>query len=182
MRAILPISEEHLVARLKAKDEKAYELLYDHYAPALRGVISRIIRSEEDGENLLQDSFVKIWLKIEQYDPGKGRLFTWMLNICRNTALNFVRSHHLPEPEPIQTDENWVYSEHTAFEHKELNYIGIWEMVQKLDTRLREVLDLIYFLGYTQQEAADKLELPLGTVKTRTRTALLQIREVLKDN
>ncbi len=124
---------------------------------------------------------MKIWLKIGQYDEAKGRLFTWMLNVCRNTALNYIRSHHYPEPESIQTLDSWVYTEQTAFEHTELNYIGVWEMVQKLDRKLREVVDLIYYLGYTQQEVADKLGLPLGTVKTRTRTALQQIRGFIKD-
>ena len=182
LRAKLPISESLLTARLKARDEKAYELLYDYYAPALLGIIIKIVKSEEEAENLLQDAFVKIWLKIGQYDASRGRLFTWMLNISRNTALNYIRSHHLPEPDSIQNVESWVYSDRTSFEMTELNSIGIREMVQKLDKKLLVIIDLIYYLGYTQQEVAEKLDLPLGTVKTRTRTALQLIREYLKED
>ncbi len=178
----MPISEAHLIARLKAKDEKAYELLYDNYAPALLGIIAKIVKDEEEAENLLQDSFVKIWLKIGQYDPTRGRLFTWMLNISRNTALNYIRSNHLPEPESIQTIESWVYIEKTSFEMTELNSLGIRELIQKLDKKLLVIIDLIYYLGYTQQEVAEKLKLPLGTVKTRTRTALQQIRGYIKED
>lgn len=181
MRTKLPISEELLVGMLKTKDAKAFELLYDHYAYSLLGIITRIIKNEEEAENLLQDSFVKIWLNIGQYDASRGRLYTWMLNICRNTSLNYLRSHQFPVPIPIQNIENGVYSESTSFEHTELNYIGVGEVVQKLDKKLRDIIDLIYFLGYTQQETADKLKIPLGTVKTRTRTALQLIRGHIKD-
>ena len=175
----LPISEEDFLKGLLARDEQAFALLYDHYSHALFGIILKIVKNEADAENLLQDSFVKIWKNIHQYDASKGRLFTWLLNIARNTALNFLRSAHLFEQVEIQTAETDVYTEVIKVEMLAVNYIGVSETVQKLEPKLRQVIDLIYYLGYSQQEVSEKLNLPLGTVKTRTRMALKQLRAYL---
>ena len=86
------ISEEQLVSLLKAHNKVALNLLYDNYAAALYGVIMRITKSQHHAENILQDTFIKIWKSIDSYDSNKGRFFTWMLNIARNSAIDFVRS------------------------------------------------------------------------------------------
>ncbi|WP_428655656.1 RNA polymerase sigma factor [Runella sp.] len=179
MKSRLPISEEDLIRGLHARDERTFALLYDHYSPALLGIILKIVKDEKESENLLQDSFVKIWKNYHQYDAAKGRLFTWLLNIARNTALNFIRSAHLLAQVEIQHIENPVYTDNIKIELTHINYIGVSEIVQLLDPKLRQVIDLIYYLGYTQQEVSQKLNLPLGTVKTRTRTALKQLKSRL---
>ncbi len=171
-----PIPEEKLIVYLKHKDEKAFELLYDNYAGALLGIISRIVKEEEEAENVLQDTFVKIWLNFDRYDSSRGRLFTWMMAIARNSAINFLRIHKNNITEPIHNHESWVYNSSTSVELTEVNYIGVREQVSRLDEKLRVIIELIYFMGYTQKEVADKLKLPLGTVKTRTRTALQHIK------
>src|SRR5882724_2390235 len=84
-------SEEELVLGLKAHSHQAFATLYDNYSGAMLGVINTIVNNIDDAENLLQDSFVKVWKNINQYDSDKGRLFTWLITICRNTALNFLR-------------------------------------------------------------------------------------------
>ena len=170
------MSENELIKGLQAHDEKAFSLLYDSYSPALLGIIAKIVKDEAEAENLLQDSFVKIWKNINQYDAAKGRLFTWLLNIARNTALNFLRSAHYFEQGEIQNLESVVYTETVKTELTEVNYIGVSETVQKLDPKLKQVIHLIYYLGYTQQEVSEQLNLPLGTVKTRTRMALQLLR------
>lgn len=179
MKSQLPISEEALVRGLLVRDERIFALLYDHYSHALLGIILKIVKDEAEAENLLQDSFVKIWKNCHQYDSTKGRLFTWLLNIARNTALNFLRSAHLFEHVEIQQVDTPVYTDKITVEITHVNYIGISETVQLLDPKLKQVIDLIYYLGYTQQEVSQKLNLPLGTVKTRTRTALKQMRVYL---
>jgi RNA polymerase sigma factor (sigma-70 family) len=178
----IPIPEDQLISRLQAKEEKAFELLYDYYADSLLGIISRIVKEQEEAENLLQDTIIKIWLHIDQYSASKGRLFTWMINIARHTAINHLRSHQNQKISSIQNQEAGVYSEAVSVDPVEMNHIGIRETVQQLDKKLKDVIDLIYYLGYTQQEVADRLGMPLGTVKTRTRTALLQMRELLKED
>lgn len=179
MKSQLPISEEDLIRGLIARDERIFALLYDHYSHALLGIILKIVKNEAEAENLLQDCFVKIWKNCHQYDSTKGRLFTWLLNIARNTALNFLRSAHLVEHVEIQEADTPVYTNKISVEITNVNYIGVNETVQLLDPKLRQIIDLIYYLGYTQQEVSQKLNLPLGTVKTRTRMALKQMRVYL---
>ena len=86
-------SEEALVSALQQKDRSALEYLYDHYSSALLGVVVRIIKKEELAEEILQDVFLKIWDRIDSYDASKGKLFTWMLNIARNQAIDKTRPH-----------------------------------------------------------------------------------------
>ncbi|MEZ4904527.1 MAG: sigma-70 family RNA polymerase sigma factor [Spirosomataceae bacterium] len=168
-----------LVQRLKKREEKAFAELYDKYHVALLGILFKIVRDKQEAENLLQDTFVKIWKNIDAYDDTKGRLFTWMLNIARNTALNHLRATKNFEAIEIQTLEWGVYTDRIGVEPHEPEEFYVKEQIAKMDNHLRQVIDLIYYWGYTQQEVSDKLNLPLGTVKTRTRAALSYLREKL---
>jgi RNA polymerase sigma-70 factor (ECF subfamily) len=85
-------SEQELVSLLKVRDAKAFSYLYDHYSGALLGIISQIIEDMDMSNDVLQEVFINIWRKIESYDPVKGRLFTWMLNIARNASIDVLRS------------------------------------------------------------------------------------------
>ncbi|UFH54534.1 RNA polymerase sigma factor [Spirosoma sp. KNUC1025] len=177
-----PILEDELITALRVRSQKAYSVLYDMYAPALLGIICKIVKNSEDAENLLQDAFVKVWKNIDRYDASKGRLFTWLLNIARNTAINYLRSNRNTEFTDIQTLTNGVYTErNTIVDAIDISHIGVSDTVAKLDPKLRQVIDLIYFEGYTQQEVADNLNMPLGTVKTRTRMALQQLKNIFSD-
>jgi RNA polymerase sigma-70 factor (ECF subfamily) len=165
-------SEAELVHGLQAHSQQAFAALYDNYSPAMLGIILSIVKNMEDAENLLQDSFIKVWKNMYRYDMAKGRLFTWLVTICRNTALNYLRSRENFSKVEIQDTETGVYTHKLATEPVHLNYFGVGKEVEKLDEKHRAVINLIYFGGYTQQEVAEHLNLPLGTVKTRTRMAL----------
>jgi RNA polymerase sigma-70 factor, ECF subfamily len=165
-------TEAELIHGLQARSQQAFTVLYDNYGNTMLCIIHTIVNNIEDAENLLQDSFIKIWKNIHRYDASKGRLFTWLITICRNTALNFLRSRENIIKIEIQDTENGVYAQRLSTEPVHLNYIGVGKEVEKLDEKHRVVINLIYFWGYTQQEVAEKLNLPLGTVKTRTRMAL----------
>ncbi|MBS1510950.1 MAG: sigma-70 family RNA polymerase sigma factor [Bacteroidetes bacterium] len=173
-------SEEELITYLKTRSRQGFEILYEHYSNAMLGVINTIVKNTDDAENLLQDSFVKIWNNIEQYDSSRGRLFTWIITICRNTALNFLRSNENIRKTSIQNDELGVHTERLIAEPAPTDHIGISKLVEKLDEKHQVVINLIYFWGYTQQEVAKQLGLPLGTVKTRTRTALQMLKAQVK--
>lgn len=174
-------TEEELVSLLKRKDAAAYSLLYDNYSAALFGVISRIIPAEEMAEDLLQDVFIKIWKNIENYDASKGRLFTWMLNIARNASIDYSRSKQFKIENKIQGLDNSVYevNRHTST-NSNTDFIGVKEHVSKLKEDYRVLIDMIYFAGYTQEDTARELNIPLGTVKTRVRAAIIKLRETLK--
>src|SRR4051812_14493882 len=93
---------------LKQRDETAFAYLYDNYAGALNGVISRMVDDEQTAEDILQEAFVKIWNNFSQYDNTKGRLFTWMVNLTRNLTIDMLRSKGYKKQQKISGDENSV--------------------------------------------------------------------------
>jgi RNA polymerase sigma factor (sigma-70 family) len=174
------IEEEELVNLLIARDSTAFGYLYDHYSGALFGVISRIINKEEVAEEVLQDVFLKIWDKITAYDASKGRLFTWMLNIARNHAIDKTRSKEISKDGKTGDIDNLVNRiDRKEFSELAVEGIGVPEIVQRLPADQRFVVEQLYFKGYTQSEVAEEFEIPLGTVKTRLRLALKQLRLVV---
>jgi RNA polymerase sigma-70 factor, ECF subfamily len=173
-------SEEQMVELLGQGDQRAFSILYDNYSRALFGVIKKVIMDDVIAEDLLQDTFVKIWNNRKMYDHSKGRLYTWMLNICRNTSIDYLRSKQNRMDGQIQRNENTVH-EINKTNNIEINTdtIGIKKIVSSLKEDQRRLIDLAYFEGYTQEEIAKKLEIPLGTVKTRVRAALTVLRSLV---
>jgi RNA polymerase sigma-70 factor (ECF subfamily) len=174
----ISLSEEELVRALKSQETIAIKALYDMYSGALFGVISRIILQPEVAEDVLQETFIKIWKSADNYDPGKGRLFTWMMNIARNLAIDKLRSKDFKNANKNQDIENNV---DFIDAQKEVTFnadaIGLKDMVTSLKPEFNLVLDMVYFKGYTHVEAAEELDLPLGTVKTRIRMAIMELRK-----
>lgn len=176
-------NEAILVADLKARASEAVTYLYDHYAHALFGVIDRIIQSEDISNDVLQDAFVKIWKNIDSYSPEKGSLFTWMLNICRNTAIDETRSKQYKNQLQNRNIEDSVNKvDRIEQVQQKTDHIGLKEVVAKLKPEQKVLIDKVYFEGYTQEEVSKELEIPLGTVKTRIRAAMIQLRGVLVKN
>lgn len=165
---------------LKGKDTEAFNVLYDNYSAALYGVISRIVESEATAQDILQDVFVKIWKRIDSYDSTKGRLFTWMLNIARNTAIDELRSAQHKQGIKNHTIEDSVNTINSSQSTSiKTDQIGLKETVLKLKSEYKLIIDLLYFKGYTQEEVSQEFNIPLGTVKTRTRAALTDLRKLL---
>ena len=171
--------EAELVALLQQRNNQAFTYLYDNYSGALFGVISQIIANKETANDVLQEVFINIWRKIETYDLSKGRLFTWMLNIARNASIDKIRSKSWQNdlknqsmPEDVNTLENQSVRLNT-------DNVGIKKVLGKLKEEQRTLIELSYFQGYTHEEIAKGLNIPLGTVKTRIRSALLQLRSMI---
>ncbi|MCE3295594.1 MAG: hypothetical protein K0R65_1308 [Crocinitomicaceae bacterium] len=173
------ISEQELAALLQTGSESAFSYLYDNYSGALYGVIFRIVNDADRSNDVLQDTFVKIWKNRESYESSKGTVFTWMLNIARNSAIDSNRSKHVKYK--IQIDERVVDNVSKVDEEAKTDSIGLKETVAKLKPEYRHVLEYIYIQGYTQQEFSDEFSIPLGTVKTRTRSALQELRNLLRN-
>lgn len=171
------ISEKEIVRLLREKNEKAVRYLYDHYSKALLGLIFRIVPKQEIAEEILQETFVKIWVNASSYDESKGKLYTWMLNIARNLAIDKIRSSEYKQSAKTQTIEKSVDSINKNYQAGyNPDTMDIKALTDKLRPEQKELIDLIYFSGYTQAEAADKLKMPLGTVKTRVRSAIGELR------
>ena len=165
-----------IVALLRQDDKSAVSLLYDNYSDALFGVILRIVNQEALAEEILQDTFLKIWKYRESYDESKGRFFTWMLNIARNTAIDQTRLKSFSQK---NQDLDNVVSIIDSREQENFNVdaIGIRELIEKLPEEHRSIIDLVYFKGFTHIEASEALSIPLGTLKTRLRLAIIQLRK-----
>ena len=172
-------SEQELTAALKAKDEQAFSYLYDHYSGSLYSIILQIVKSPEVANDILQEVFISIWRKIESYDPIKGRLFTWMLNISRNASIDMLRSKNYQNSQKNQEITDNVYNLNQVSQTS-IDSIGLSKFLGKLRPEQRVLIELAYFKGYTHDEIAQIEDIPLGTVKTRIRSALLQLREFLK--
>lgn len=174
--------EAELVAGLKQREQAAFSCFYDAYSAKMYGVLLRIVRDEEIAQDLLQDSFVKAWANMGGYDAGKGRLFTWLLNIARNTALDYLRKRksrplgnnliQMHDPESIRQIDLCHSVAALAGDT-----IGIWEQVERLDAKYSVLIELAFGQGCTYQEAAQRLGLPLGTAKARIRNGLHLLKE-----
>lgn len=156
----------------------AIEAVYDMYSASLFGVVIRIVQDHEMSEDVLQETFLKIWNSFGSYDEDKGRLFTWMVNVARNLAIDKVRSKDFKNQHKNQGLENSVTfidkQNNTAFKPE---LLGVKDLVNQLKPEQKLILDLVYYKGYTHVEAAEELGIPLGTIKTRIRLAIIQLRK-----
>jgi len=179
LKTKITLSETELIHAILKKDKYGAEALYDMYSSSLYGVIFRIVQHEEIAEDLLQDTFLRIWNSFSSYDASKGRLFTWMVNIARNIAIDKTRSKEFRNSSKTEDIENNVLSL-DRLTNTEINpeIIGLKELIRKLKPEHKIILDLVYFEGFTHVEVAEKLEIPLGTVKTRLRNAIITLRKV----
>jgi RNA polymerase sigma factor (sigma-70 family) len=177
-RASSNISEEELVYLLKIKDAAGLEYLYDHYSKALYNIILQVVQSEEYAEDVLQETFIKIWNSFDLFDANRGRLYTWMSNLARNLAIDKTRSKDYRNQSQNQDIENHVSGIDVRMSNKlNTDTLGIKTLVDNLKPEQKRLIELIYFNGFTHAEVAEFLEMPLGTVKTRVRAAIIELRK-----
>lgn len=175
MKEKIRYDHDDLVILIKNKDQKAFAYLYDNYARALFGVIFAVIDDTEESEDILQKTFLKIWENFDSYSIAKGRLYTWMLNIARNIAIDYKRSKY--NRNKIQNVNQNVYNiNNVAAENHSIDTIGLKKVVENLKDDHLALIELAYYKGYTQEEISKELAIPIGTVKTKIRKALLILR------
>lgn len=174
-------AEVYIVSLLQEEDKRAIALLYDRYAATLFGIALRIVRVESWAEDVVQETFVKAWRYRANFDASKGTIFTWLLNIARNTAIDKTRSTEFRQNGKIQTLDSSVYMGEGLSIEFNPDLIGIDKLVKKLEEKYRIIVELIFFRGFTQQEVMEYLDIPLGTVKSRLRIALRELRRYFTD-
>lgn len=169
-----------MVSGLKSRKSSSLDYLYDHYSSALYGVIYRILNNDDVAEEVLQDAFLRIWDKVGSYDPAKGRLFTWMLNIARNLAIDKTRSKEISKDRKTDDIDDLVNKvDRKEQSEQNVDTIGLKEVLVRLSEEQKFVVEHLYLKGYTQSELADEFNIPLGTVKTRLRLAMIELRTIL---
>lgn len=175
-------SEEELVLLLRQESRDAFNYLYRQYSAVLYGVINKVVYDEQTAQDVLQDVFVKIWNNVAQYDARKGRLYTWMINIARNAAIDKLRSKGEIMKGKIQTGEGIVNNLELKLKtEQKTDTIGLRKMVAGLKPEYEAIVSLAYFKGYTLDEISKTLDVPLGTVKTRMRHAIQQLRDIFNN-
>ncbi|OAB78877.1 RNA polymerase sigma factor [Cochleicola gelatinilyticus] len=169
-----------LIIAMQNGDEKAFSTLYTMYSEALYGIIYSIVLDNNVAEEVLQDVFIKIWDNSKSYDINKGRFFTWILNIARNTSIDETRSKAYKNSKKNLSTTNFVdIIKSTDSLNKKTNAIGIQKFIDALKPACIKIIDLLYFKGFTQVDAAKDLDIPLGTLKTRNRTCLRDLRTIV---
>lgn len=181
-----PLQTDHdaaLMEKVMAGDESAFALLYDRYSPMLFGMLMRILRDSQAAEEVLQDLFLQLWRKPEQFDPARGSLPAWLTVIGRNRAISKLRGRPVRE---VLEHTDGLYANTLASSQnieKEASRTELLDTLKLAMTRLpdeqRQALELAYFEGMTQTEIAARTGSPLGTVKTRVRSGMQSLKQLL---
>ena len=185
------LSQEHqrsLQRRLKAGDEHALGELFDLVAPWILGLAFRILQDEDEAEDVVGDVFVQVWRHIDQHDGGRGPLVPWILSIARNRSLDALRrrrrwwrkSAHLEQAQVIEGGGSAPAASHEAAVPGWPVHREVHAALAALSEEQRRVVVLSYFEGLSHREIAQRLHLPLGTVKTRLRMAHQTLTEGLR--
>ncbi|TNE79478.1 MAG: sigma-70 family RNA polymerase sigma factor [Bacteroidetes bacterium] len=167
--------------RIRQGDKKALAELYDAYSGMVYGVVLKIVSNRELVEEIVQDVFLRVWKNMENFDPTKARISTWIINIARNRAIDELRSKSFRNQSENQTLENSVNEvDRAESTNQKVDTIGIKNLTRHLRPEQQQLIELVYFGGYTHEEAAEHLSIPLGTVKTRIRNSILELRKIVK--
>ncbi len=169
-----------LIVEMQNGNEIAFSKLYSMYSEAIYGVIYSVVLDSEVAQEILQDVFIKIWDKSSSYNIKKGRFFTWILNIARNAAIDETRSKRFKNSRKNLSTTNFVdiLSSSDSLNSK-VNTIGIKKFIKALKPACIKIIELLYFKGFTQADASKELKIPLGTLKTRNRTCMNELRTIV---
>jgi RNA polymerase sigma-70 factor, ECF subfamily len=179
-----------LIRRMQAGDERALGALYDRWFPIVSALVARMLKSADDVEDVVEETFWQVWRQANRFTEGRGSVQTWIVTIARSRALDRLRAVRRLREESIEdSTANFVASAEPVFatasndpsvdvEHRERRDL-IVDALSELPAEQREALELGYFGGLTQSEIADRTGQPLGTVKTRMRLAMQKLRERL---
>lgn len=166
------VTDQEIATAFQRQDEDAIAMVYDRYSSPLYGVILRICKDDMMAQDALQDAFVKIWKYRSSYDPSKAQLFTWMYAIARRAALDQMstESRH-------QTEGELALKKLVAANVISIDALDLRTRLSAVEAKYREVIEALFFQGYSQREWSERSGLPLGTVKTRLRIGLRELRK-----
>ena len=177
-----PAPEGDLVERLQRHDPQALGDLYDRYGRMAYSLILRIVRDAGTAEDLVQETFLRVWNRVQGFDAEKGSIGPWLLAVARNRAIDYLRSASGRERNAYEFEESDHPALYTDMEHDLLvsdKARRVKQAMLKLPANHRQVLELAYFEGLSQTEMAERMGQPLGTVKTWVRSALKSLRDDL---
>ncbi len=176
-----PQSDVELLHAVARGDEEALARLYDQYRVILFSVLVRILKSREEAEDVLQEVFLQVWRRAKDFDQSRGKPFTWLVTLARSRAIDRIRqlgARQRLADSAAQNTSDVVSDAVSDTLHSEQREI-VARALATLPDEQRRTLNLAYFDGLTQSEIAEQLGTPLGTVKTRMRSGMIKLRELL---
>ncbi len=170
-----------LLLRVREGDERALEALHARYAAALYSLARQVTRSERTAEDVVQEVFIAVWRSAERFDPSKGSVSAWLFALARHKAIDAVRREVTVQKRTVEADLTLEEApdDVDAETWRRIQSEQVREAIGRLPASQREALELAFFAGLTHVEVAERLQIPLGTAKTRIRTALLRLRDIL---
>ncbi len=173
--------------RISKKDEKAFETLYDLYSKLIYSLIVSVVKKQDEAEDVLQEIFLQVWEKATTFESTKGNVYAWMVTLARNRAIDRIRSKDFRKQRQ-EVEDTEIDMMHNPTEKNPLDSLVVGERaeivksaLQQIPTEQREVIQIAYYGGYSQSEIAAKLNLPLGTVKTRMRQGMRKLQTLLRE-
>lgn len=161
----IQIVEDDLVSLLRNKDLQGFSILYDNYSAAVYGIVLKIVSSEEVANDVLKNTFLKIYNEVQDYDTSKGSLFTWLLRVGRGLALEQLRTQDIIEnTDKVQLD---------------INTEGVKKLIDNLLPEQQNLIELLYFQGLTLAEVAAKYDISVSTLQALVRVAVLELRRFM---
>lgn len=175
------ISDVELLKAIVRQDETALADLYDRYRVILFSLLVRILNSREEAEDVLQEVFLQVWRRAADFDENRGRPFTWLVTLTRSRGIDRLRSLAARERVALAgaREPSEEVSDAVADAYRSEQRGLVTTALAQLPDEQKRALMLAYFDGLTQSEIAEKLDAPLGTVKTRMRSGLIKLRELL---
>lgn len=182
LAAALADADPALIERLRRRDPQAMADLYDRYGKLVYSIIVRSVRDPGIAEDLTQETFLRVWNRAQAFDAQRGAFVPWLVTVARNRAIDYLRSsqgrmQNALEAEDTERPSAFVNMEPQLLDADQLRRVR--EALRKLNPNLQRVIELAYFEGLSQTEMAERIGEPLGTVKTRVRTALKSLRDQL---
>lgn len=173
------VLEERITFLLKERDKSAISLIFEHYGALLLNIINRVLKDMPMSEDVLQTVLLKIWEKSDHFDRSKGALFTWLVSISRNAAIDKTRTKDFRLSQESRNSVEVVSISDTFATDDKLEQMFARQLIEQLPDQQSKLINMSYFEGYTHKEIADKLGMPLGTVKTRIRLAIKHLRSII---
>ena len=175
---LVKFSEEQIITGLKERKQHVFSYLYDNYSSVLMGIIYRKVSSRECAEDLLQEVFEKIWKNFDSYDSSKGRLYTWMITLAVNHTIDFLKGKSYNKRK-LTSGEDVIEKNNSVSNYQAQNFdcICVKKNIGLLKPEWRQLINMAYFYGFTQSEISEELNMPLGTVKTKLRSAIIELRK-----
>jgi RNA polymerase sigma-70 factor, ECF subfamily len=183
-KAVRRAEDVGILARIVDRDERAVEELYKRYSGPLYSLAYQVTGAERFAQDVVQEVFVAVWREAYRFDPARGAVAPWLFSLARHKAIDFVRREANIRKRTADVDLEFHESDddvdHEVWAHIQRDKVR--EAIRELTPAQREALEMAFFQGLTHVEVSERLGIPLGTAKTRIRSALLRLRDLLGDS